>query len=309
MSDSVCLTLFAGDGFEIRAGQGKGTVGAVERAVGEAIECLGDQDPVLCVLLCPAVLENASDVVREIDRQLGERRCTVVGGLAGDHIVCPDTRQFYGVECNQDSVVLLFFCGDVKASWGVASGWFPIGSEHVVTRSEGSVVYAIDDQPALEIYQQFWGDKVSGQLGECPLAVKQGDGEDEFILRAAMMIDEERGSVGFAGDVPEGSIVRLTEVLPEGLLSGSESSMRSAAGRYDGEAPSIALMFSCAARKWVLGTRASEEITTLMGVIDESELDVPAMSGFYAFGEICPVSEDGPPLVHNETCVTVILGK
>ncbi len=307
--DSVCLTLFAGDDLELRAGQGTGTLESIPTAVQQALGCLDGAEPALCILLCPAVLENSSAVVAEVHSQLGERRCPIVGGLSGDHLVSPNTRQFFQGELHQDSLVVLFLCGDLEVSWGVASGWFPIGVEHVVTRSQGSKVFAIDDRPALEIYREFWGDQVNGQLGECPLALKQGAGVEEFILRAAMHIDESEGSVSFAGEVPEGAIVRLTEVLPDGLLAGSERSLRTAAERYVGEAPSIALLFSCAARKWVLGTRTSEEISKLMGVLDQTSAAPPGLAGFYAFGEICPVSEQGPPLVHNETCVTVFVGK
>ena len=49
----------------------------------------------------------------------------------------------------------------------------------------------------------------------------------------------------------------------------------------------LALVFSCAARKWVLGTKAEEEAGLLRQQCTKSGTDVP-LSGFYCFGEIAP---------------------
>ena len=306
--ESVCLTLLAGEGFEACVGRGLDTRDDLDGAVKQAVSALGDAVPKLAIMICSPFCANAEAIARTLHRELGERACPIVGGLSGDHQMTESTRQFCGEWSDFDSVSVIFLTGDLVASWGVASGWFPIGNRHTVTRSEGNKIFEIDGRPALEIYQSFWGDRVSGNLGEFPLAVCVDGPDDDYFLRAAMSLDELEGSVSFAGDVPQGSTVRLTEVLPEGLLSGTEQSVRNAAARFDGEEPSLALLFSCAARKWVLGTRAEEEIEHLMRSFDDSRLPALSVSGFYAFGEICPLDEDGPPMLHNETCVTVLLG-
>lgn len=308
--DSVCLTLLAGEGFEVRTGHGLGPSSDLASAIGQAVEGLGDARPALCVVLCPGTSGNPSAVIRALHDALGERACPVVGGLAGDHEVAPSTRQFFGGESHHDSLAVLFLCGDdLMVSWGVASGWFPIGKKHRVTRSEGNKVFEIDGKAALDIYHSFWGERVTGNLGEFPLAMDLGPGAEDFILRAGMACDEGEGSVTFAGEVPQGSAVSLTEVVPDGLLSGTESSIRRAVERYPGRAPALAFLFSCAARKWVLGSRASEEIGQLMRSLEELRLAHLDLAGFYAFGEICPLELGGPPLLHNETCVTVLVGR
>ncbi len=307
-ADSVCLTLFCGAELDVRAGEGLGTSQDLASAIDAVVAGLGDARPQLAIVLSPATVGNASDVVRVLHERLGDRACPVVGGLAGNHAVNDETRQFFGPHARHDSVSVLFLCGDIQVSFGVASGWFPIGARHTVTKSVGNVVYEIDSRPALDIYRKFWGDNAIGQLGEFPLAVSMGDQPDDFILRAAMKSSEEEGTVTFAGDVPEGSIVSLTEVVPDGILSGTETSARRAAERYAGAEPSIALLFSCAARKWVLGSRAAEEIEHLNAALRGLGLVGVDFAGFYAFGEVCPLSPDGPPLLHNETCVTVLVG-
>ena len=307
-ADSVCLTLFAGQGFEVVTGQGLAPSQDVATAVQQVLAPLGQRKPALAILHCPGTVGNPSEVLRVLHQQLGARACPIVGGLAGDHELTRNTRQFFGRSVTYDSLAVMFLCGDVRVSWGVASGWFPIGGRHRVTRSLGNKVFAIEGKPAVDIYQSFWGDKVSASMGEFPLAVFTGDGPEDFMLRAAMSIDEAEGSVTFAGDVPEGSIVSLTEVVPEGLLSGTETSVRRATTGFAGGQPAIALLFSCAARKWVLGSRAEGEIERLTASLSALGLPGVDFSGFYAFGEICPLAPDGPPLLHNETCVTVLVG-
>lgn len=307
-ADSACLTLFAGERIELVAARSVEPSKDLGKAVDAIVASLGDRRPALAVMHCPGTVGNASAVSKALHERLGDRACPIVGGLAGDHTVTTHTCQLYGTQSDYDSLVVMFFCGEVKVSWGVASGWFPIGTRHRVTRATGNKVHEIDGRPAIDIYQSFWGDRVTGNLGEFPLAVWQGTGADDFMLRAAMSVDPVEGSVTFAGDVAEGSIVSLTEVVPEGLLSGTRTSIERAVAGYHGTQTPAALLFSCAARKWVLGSRASGEIDSL--VESMGKLGMPAIdfAGFYAFGEICPLALDGPPLLHNETCVTVLVG-
>lgn len=306
-ADSMCMTLFVGDELDLRTGHGLAPGEDLDAAIETAVAGLGEQRPALCVLLCSSQTVNVSEVLDRLHTRLGDRACPIVGGLAGDHAVGPETVQFHGTSVCHDSLTMMFFCGDVEISWGVSSGWFPVGPKHRVTRSEGAVVHEIDGQSALDIYESFWGDRVSGSLGEFPLAVMEEGVSDSFYLRAAMDVDREQGSIRFAGTVPEGSLVQMTDVVPEGLLVGTQRSLEDAIERFRGKDPAIALMFSCAARKWVLGSRAELEIEQLLEQARHTVSNV-AFSGFYAFGEICPLSLDGPPVLHNETCVTVLLG-
>lgn len=308
-SDSVCLTLFVGEELDIHAGQGLAPGKDLPAAVAAALRGLGDRRPSLCIVHCPAVNCNASAVVREVHRQLGERACPIVGGLAGDHDLGPDSRQFFGSESHYESLSLLFLCGPLEVSWAAASGWFPVGNRHRVTRSEGNRVFEIDGRPALEIYERFFGERVVSGLGEFPLAVSEDESSESFYLRAALGVDEQDGSVSFAGDVPQDAIVRLTEVVPEGLLEGTQESIRRAVGNWKGERPAMALFFGCVARKWILGSRAEEEAEVLRRTLAELELAAVDLAGFYAYGEICPLRPDGPPFLHNETCVTVLVGR
>src|SRR5213596_3961638 len=72
----------------------------------------------------------------------------IFGGTAGDQWRFKGTKQFHGAEVLQDSVSFLIFDEGVVFSFGVDTGWRPIGREGRVTEVDGHVVRAIDGRPA-----------------------------------------------------------------------------------------------------------------------------------------------------------------
>ena len=304
--DSILLTLLVGDDFEAQVGLGPNLSGGIDEAVESALSGLNGRQPAVC-LTTFAPSTDSSSVIRALDQRLGIDRCPVLGGLTGDHREFSRTAEFVGREVLQDALPLLFLFGDIKVSWGIGSGWFPIGEPHVVTESEGNVVSKIDDRPATDVYQDYWGEVPIDSLGEYPLAVFPETDDGPSFLRAAMGADPETGSIRFAGDVPTGARVRVTEVLSEGILSGTESSVQTALERYPGSRPDLALVFSCAARKWVLGAEAEKEIGLLNQHCGNGHGNFP-LAGFYCFGEIAPFEYGQAGRFHNETCITVLLG-
>ncbi len=307
--DSVLLTLLVGEGVTARVGVGRSISQSIESAVDEAMAEANVEDPKLCIsVLAPS--SNGSEVVRALNRRLGQG-CPILGGLSGDHRESfSKMKEFSGREVLTDSLPLLFLSGDLECSWGVGSGWFPRGEQHVVTRSDGHMVYEIDGKPAIDAYQGHYGAIPGGSLGEYPLAV-YGDPEDSerWTLRAILDSNAEEGSLRFAGEVLEGSSVRFTEVLPEGILAGSTTSLASALENYPGDSPELAMVFSCAARKWVLGTQAQQEIDRLIACADSKDFSGLQIAGLYCFGEISPYSDGLLSTFHNETCVSLVLGR
>ena len=305
--DSVLLILFCGDDLEVHCGVGSDISQGIEAAVDEALEGCPISQPGLCITLF-APSTNASEVVRVLNQRL-EGPCPVVGGLSGDHREYSNFREFHGEDVHVDSIAVMVLKGDFRFSWGVGSGWFPHGESLRVTRAEDHIIHEIDGRPAIEIYRDHYGSVPSSSLGEYPLAVHLGEEAGEWALRAVLDADEETGSIRLAGEVAENASVRLTEVLPEGLLSGSTASLLNALDGYSGDEPQLALVFSCAARKWVLGTQASQEIEQLRACAAERGLPDLQIAGLYVFGEIAPFNGGRTSTFHNETCVSLVLGR
>jgi hypothetical protein len=171
-----------------------------------------------------------------------------------------------------------------------------------VTRAEGSAVLEIDHQRALDWFRDALGAKRQPSP-EHPFAVYDPPGSDRFYLRAPMRFDEDEGSIVFAAAVPEGSEVRITSASREAVLDGAAEAVNRAVDRLQGR-PSALLVFSCAARKQVLGTRTYEELEKLRSATGEP---IP-VAGFYTYGEIAALAPQSPARYHNETVVAVLLG-
>ncbi|MEZ6017106.1 MAG: FIST N-terminal domain-containing protein [Planctomycetota bacterium] len=305
VDDSVLLTLFEGEELTVHAGVGRDLSADIPGAVAAALANNTVTRPTLCVTTF-APTTNASEVIRELTRQLGDVGCPVVGGLSGDHREFNKTMEYFGGEALRDALPLLLIQGDFSVSWGIGSGWSPFGERHAVTRSSGHEVQEIDGRPALDFYREQYGEVPTESLGEYPLAVFAESGDSS--LRAILSRDDATGALRFAGEVPEGAEVQVTQVLDEGILSGSRDALAEALDRFQGSAPEIALIFTCAARKWVLGPDADEELGVLRQLAQDRGLQELAIVGLYCFGEIAPAGATLENAFHNETCVSVVLG-
>jgi len=129
-----------------------------------------------------------------------------------------------------------------------------------------------------------------------PLSLALSDGQ-ERLVRTILAINEADGSMTFAGDVPEGSLARLMKANFERLVDGAADSARQS--QVGGSpAPALAILISCVGRKLVLKQRVDEEVESVQDTLGAST----AMTGFYSYGEICPVEpHQKEAQLHNQT--------
>ncbi|MEM9926176.1 MAG: FIST N-terminal domain-containing protein [Cyanobacteria bacterium P01_D01_bin.50] len=304
--DSLTLMLFASDEVEIRAGLGrevsKNPITIAQQAV-EMAKAKSEAPPQLCLTFPDSLTSNAILILEGLKQSLGEQ-IPIIGGMAADDYVFSQTYQFFQNEVVSDGVPVLLFCGDLKFSYGVASGWIPIGKRSCVTKVNGNVVYEIDGQRALDFYQYYLGaEKFTANYAIHALAVFE-DG-DRFYMRAPNGYDIESGSVTFFSDIPEGANVQITDASRENILQASETSLKQALTRFPGTNPAAALLVSCAARRRILGTLTSEEYQLVKNNLPQT---IP-YCGFYAYGEIAPLTTEGKTRFHNKTFVTLLIGE
>jgi hypothetical protein len=77
------------------------------------------------------------------------------------------------------------------------------------------------------------------------------------------------------------------------------------AGYPPGRTPDAALIYSCATRRFLLGTRAGHEVELVREALGTK---IP-VAGFYCLGEIAPNFADADATqFHNATLVSVLLG-
>jgi hypothetical protein len=236
----------------------------------------------------------------------------VSGGTAGDGGEFRRTWQFKGNHVFSDAAVAIGFSGDFKLGTGVMSGWSPIGLPKKVTRAAGNVLYELNGESALSVYERFLGrhaHKLPAVGVEYPLGLVDphagSDGEDDMLLRATMSVDRQAGAIRFAGEIPEGSMVYLTCGDRNAILEATEKAARLAIEDLGaGAQPAFGFFYSCMARKVLLGIRTREEIERVRAHIAP---EVPIL-GFYTYGEYCRPGPRRPSVLHNETATLSVIG-
>jgi hypothetical protein len=265
----------------------------------------------LCITTPESLTTSASAILEGLKKSLAE--IPILGGTTGDQTHIQKTFQFFKTEVLTDSVPILLMGGSLLFSHGVSSGWCPLGKQSVVTRVEKNVIYEIDEKPALDFYHYYF-DTFAADLAY-PLAVFP-PGEETFVLRAALSYDSALGSLCVSADVMEGSIIQITEATQEDIIAASKTSFEQAWESYPGNTPTAALFFSCAWRRFILGTQTMKEYEAIaqlpaqqMHQGSNHTLKAPLSScGFYTYGEIAPLRLKGPTFFHNTTFVTLLLG-
>jgi hypothetical protein len=91
----------------------------------------------------------------------------------------------------------------------------------------------------------------------------------------------------------------------QGLIDGAADSARQS--QVNGSpAPALAMLISCVGRKLVLKQRVDEEVESVRDTLGQDT----AMTGFYSYGEICPVGpEQKQAELHNQTMTITTLSE
>jgi hypothetical protein len=261
-------------------------------------------------LFSDGISGNGCAILRGIMSVLGEG-VPIAGGTAGDSGKFHRTWQFAGRKLLTDAAVAIGFSGDFHLGTGVRSGWSPIGLAKKVTRASGNILYELNGEPALQVYERFLGKHAQnlpavgveyplGLVGRC----LDDDHQDYYLLRATMSVDRQRGSIQFAGEIPQGAVVHFTCGDSNSILAATTDAARLAGVDLGDASPVMVFFYSCMARKIVLGQRTQEELDRVRKIFGH---EVPVL-GFYTYGEYSRISCDHPSLLHNETATISVVG-
>lgn len=292
---SAVLVLFSAA--EIGGGVCRALSAGVEQSVTAGLEN-SLPNPSLALVLAESLGVGGDAVAREFSRCLGSAT-PIFGGLTADSWDFKQTYQFFGREIFEDAAVFLLFGGDgLEFSYAVESGWQPLGEPALVTASTGNQVQSIDGEPAIEFYNRYVGGWPE-VFGEYPLQVTTPEWS---LLRAPLNLDAETGAILFAGDVPVNASVQIATADRRAVLSAVTTAIESARSRLS-QPPALILVSSCAARFFVLGTQAGEEVAE----VERQFPNVP-VAGFYGYGELAPGMRNmASGMLHNETFVFLML--
>lgn len=245
-------------------------------------------------------LINGDDLIKGIQSVTG-KSVMVSGGLAGDGANFEKTLVGLDENIASGNLVLMGLYGNkIKVGSGYQGGWDVFGPERTITKSKDNVLFEIDNENALDLYKKYLG-KYAEELPASallfPLSVKSAD-TDFFLVRTILSIDENKKSMTFAGNLPEGSTVRFMKSNFDRLINAAADAATEAVVNMGKNIPvDLALFVSCVGRKLVLSQRIDEELEAAMDNITEGA----TVAGFFSYGEIAPQQDKKTSHLHNQT--------
>lgn len=233
---------------------------------------------------------------------------TVFGGMAGDDLTLKDPRVFTSGKNSTTGILAMIIDGDKVNVSGVATcGWRPIGITKTITKSNGNVVYTIDDQPAFDLVIKYLGlniDEMNAitntvvNLGAYyPLQLEREDAP--AVMRTAMLGNKEDRSLICAGNVPQGSKVRFSLPPDFDVIDTVVNECSELKDEKQNDADAL-IMFSCISRYLSFGVMTGEELERVQKVWNAPFI------GFFSYGEFGK-SKIGKHEFHNNTCCVVTL--
>jgi hypothetical protein len=260
------------------------------------------------IVLSDGLKVNGTELIRGLAHALPEG-VSMTGGLAGDGADFKETCVGIGPAPQPGELVGIGLYGSgLRVGYGSVGGWDPFGPDRQVTRSEANVLYELDGKPALELYKSYLGDKASGLPASAllfPLSMRTGTADEDEVVRTVLAVDEATQSMTFAGDIPQGSLVRLMKANFDRLVDGAQHAAHNSLSVIGSFQPRLALLISCVGRKLVLGPRVEDEIEAVREAIG-GDVDI---TGFYSYGEIAPGKRLLDCKLHNQTMTITLLGE
>ena len=248
-------------------------------------------------ILSDGLQVNGNELVKGMKSKSG--KVGITGGLAGDGTDFNNTFVVKQNELLSGQVVAIGLYGEaLQVGYSSKGGWNSFGIEREVTKSEGCVLYEIDNKPALELYKSYLGPKAedlpsAGLLFPLSIRVQK---DQQPLVRTILNINEEDQSLIFTGDIPTGSYARLMKGNADRLITGAEDSAKTVY-KVSGEESDFALLISCVSRRLVLKQLVEEEVEVVREVLGSR----PVLSGFYSYGELAPFDNDHECQLHNQT--------
>ncbi len=229
------------------------------------------------------------------------------GGAAGDDYSFSETFVFTNGKESDHAMVCIAVDEEYIKIKGIATcGWKPVGTEKLVTKSEGNHVYTVDNIPVLDITTKYGGiENVTPEnhnllieiAANFPLQLQREKGDP--VMRPGLVIDWSDHSFYCSGTVPQGSKVRFS-LPPDWDVM--EKVIKGVQKLKDTEMPEAdaLIVFSCAGRILAFGPMMTEELEGIKKI-----WNVP-MAGMFSNAELARAT-GGNLEMHNLTTCCVAL--
>jgi hypothetical protein len=250
---------------------------------------------------------NGSDLARGLASGVSEG-VSITGGLSGDGTAFAETWVIDDTAAGAQRIAAVGLYGDhLQVGYGSMGGWKPFGRLRTITRAEGNVLYELDGHSALDLYKTYLGEHAaqlpaSGLL--FPIVVTGAQG-GEGVVRTVLSVNDQDGSMTFAGDIPQGGTAQLMKTNVDDLVDGATAAAETSLAGLGDKRPELALLVSCVGRKLVMKQRVEEEVEAIRDIFGAEA----KIAGFYSYGELSPFREGGECRLHNQTMTITALAE
>jgi hypothetical protein len=282
---------------------------AAAKLAGDALQKFKNPGMIVCStgMTAMGVYFDGETFVRNLENNFGPEKL-FFGGMAGDDWTFSGTYVFNGKQETDLGMIALVIDMDKVSLDGMAiTGWKPMGISRKVTKSKGTLLYAIDGRPATEMYFKYLGqtnkledkdfDLFKDLAIHYPLIVKRESGET--VLRSPMSIDHTENALVMDSEMQEGTefwfAVPPDFEIAEEIIDEAKELKNESLGDAD-----ALLIFSCAGRPPVLGPLVTVENEGL------AEVWKTPMAGFFTYGEYGRLKR-GKQEFHSGACCWVAL--
>jgi hypothetical protein len=229
---------------------------------------------------------DGETLIRSIENVVGSH-ANMFGGMAGDDMTFTGTYAFTYNQSTDYGMAVLILNEDKVSLHGMAiSGWKPIGITMTVTKSEGNLIYTIDNQPALDMYMRYLGSDLPSDdnkleffenLGnQYPFQIEREDREP--LMCNPIGFDKEKRALICETNIQQGSKFRFSTPPDFDIVETVINKATELKNTIQADADAV-LIFSCAGRLASLGPMAQQENDGL------AEVWKSPMAGFYSYGE------------------------
>ena len=249
---------------------------------------------------------NGSQLVEGINATI-PNTIAVTGALAADGFRSERTYVGLNAKPKRNTVGLIGFYGKhIHIAYSSQTGWHATSKKYTITRSDGNVLYELDNRPAVEVFTEIMGEELAAHLptsgGAFPLELQLKDGSK--VIRTVIGYDKEHQSLTFAGDIPSGTDAYIMNTTNE-LLAEHAGRAANKAMEKLGMQPQFALPVSCYGRKAFMKENTHLEVEALA-----KELGTTPTFGFYTNGELAPTEDSGVNCKwHNQTMTITLFAE
>jgi hypothetical protein len=253
-------------------------------------------------------LFDGISLVHTLAESIGRSR-TFFGGMAGDDMTLTGTAVF---TCNRETnhgIIALVLDSEKVALFGLAmTGWKRLGISRKVTKSNGRLLYSIDDKPAVDMYLKYLGKVEQGEDKDFNILeelafnfpfITERENKDDILIKSPMNIDHEENALVMDMEMKEGETFWFSVPPDFDIVEEIIHEAKEVRNAFGDDADAL-LIFSCAGREPALGPLVSMENEGLAEVWNSP------MAGFFTYGEFGR-AKNSHQNFHSTACCWVAL--